>query len=153
MGDTFFWDDTGDIIRVLARQFGILNANCCDTCCGEEVSLVQSHIIIEIDRRTNPSMQEVARSLGMDITTFSRQIKTLESRRLVTRCQDPGDKRINLLKLTPEGVQVKQQINNRMKEYLELLFSELTEFERDTVVRSVRLLSRAMEKTGICCLR
>jgi len=153
MEDTVFWKDTGEVIRVLVRRFGILNTNCCDNCCGEEVSPVQSYIIMEIDSWECPSMQDVARSLDLDITTFSRQIKTLESMGLVTKRPDPGDKRINLLALTPEGKRVKNQINNHMQEYLKLLFSGMTEFERDIVVRSVNLLSEAFANSGICCLR
>ena len=153
MEDTVFWEDIGEMIRVLVKRFGILNANCCDTCCGEEVSPAQSHIILEIGKRSCPSMQDVAKCLCMDITTFSRQIKTLEARGLVIKSPDPGDKRINLLALTPEGTQVRNKINNHMREYLNLLFSGMTEFERDTVVRSVKLLSEALENSGICCFR
>ena len=54
-----------------------------DSC--EGVSVVQSSILYEISFSTNPSMQRVADALGMDITTFSRQIGTLEKKNMITR--------------------------------------------------------------------
>ena len=53
-------------LQLFVRRFGLLNASCCDECCGQQVSMVQSHILFEIRRRGSPSMQRVAEELGMD---------------------------------------------------------------------------------------
>ena len=140
-----------ELLQVFVRRFGLLNASCAEGCCGEEVSLVQSHLLFEIKRRENASMQEVAESLGMDITTFSRQIKNLERKGLVRKDLDPADRRINLLSLTPEGERVENNIDRQMERYLAQIFGQMTDFERETVSRSIRLLNSALAKTGTCC--
>lgn len=140
-----------ELLQTFFRRFGLLNASCCESCCGEEVSLVQSHILFEIAKQKNPSMQQVAETLGIDITTFSRQIKTLESKGLVLKNPDPDDRRVNLLTLTPEGERVKEQIDLRMTRYLEQMLAQLTEFERETAIHSIKLLNRAIIKSGSCC--
>ncbi len=133
-------------LQIFVRRFGLLNAECC----GEQVSMVQSHILFEIRRTGNPSMQRVAEELGMDITTFSRQIKTLETKGLVTRQASRDDRRVSLLGLTGEGVQVLEKIDLYMSGRIERIFSGMTLFERETVVRSLGLLNEAVVKADCC---
>lgn len=140
-----------ELLQIFVRRFGLLNADCCESCCGEEVSLVQSHILFEIARQKNPAMQQVADELGMDITTFSRQIKTLEQKGLVRKTPDEEDRRVNLLSLTPKGERVANQIDLHMTRFLTQLFTHFTEFERESVVRSIKLLNEALRKSGSCC--
>ncbi|MBT0662866.1 MarR family transcriptional regulator [Geobacter pelophilus] len=137
-------------LQIFVRRFGLLNASCCDECCGEQVSMVQSHILYEVRRLGNPSMQRVAEELGVDITTFSRQVKALEGRGLVVRQVSADDRRVNLLGLTEEGLQVLEQIDRYMSERLELIFANMTAFERETVVRSLALLNEALTQLGCC---
>lgn len=144
-------ENVHELLQILVRRFGLLNADCCESCCGEAVSPVQSHILFEIKRQRSASMQQVAEELGMDITTFSRQIKTLEQKGLVRKTADEEDRRVNLLSLTSAGEQAAVQIERHMTGYLERLFANFTEFEREAVVRSIRLLNEALLKSGSCC--
>ncbi len=135
-------------LQVFVRRFGLLNASCCEVCCGEQVSLVQSHILFEVRRMESPSMQRVAEELGMDVTTFSRQVKTLERKGLIGRRVSSNDRRVTLLKLTDEGKRVLAQIDRYMTAKLEQIFSFLTPFEREAVIRSLELLSGAVAQAG-----
>lgn len=135
-------------LQIFARRFGLLNAACCDECCGEQVSLAQSHILFEIRRKSAPSMQQVAEELGMDVTTFSRQAKGLEARGLIVRTVSPEDRRVSLLGLTAAGEDVLARIDGYMAGRIEQIFSSMTTFERETVVRSLGLLNEAVARAG-----
>lgn len=137
-------------LQVFVRRFGLLNASCCDECCGEKVTMAQSHILFEIRRIGSPSMQRVAEELGMDVTTFSRQAKGLEGKGFVVRQVSPDDRRVSLLGLTDEGTRVLEQIDRYMADKIEQIFSAMTPFERETVVRSLGLLNEAVAKVGHC---
>lgn len=140
------------LMQMIVRRFGFLNERCCEDCCGDDISLVQSHILYEISRQSSPSMQDVANALGMDITTFSRQVKTLVERDLVKKTPHPNDNRVNLLSLTTKGTATEQNINNEMNKYLHSIFSNLSVFERDTIIRSLDLLEETMKKSeSKCC--
>lgn len=139
-----------ELFQIMVRRFGILDKNCCSAG-GHEISLVQSHILYEIERRHKPSMQQVADALGIDITTFSRQIQTLMRKNLVKKSPDPEDRRVNLLSLTADGESVAAAIDRRMNDFLNEVFSHMNDFEKDTVIRSIKLLNEAMAKTGKCC--
>ena len=139
-----------EALQLFVRRFGLLNAACCDECCGEQVSMAQGHVLFEIRRSGSPSMQQVAEELGMDITTFSRQVKSLETKGLLVRRVSPEDRRVSLLGLTPEGVEVLERIDRYMAGRIERMFSSMTAFERDTVTRSLGLLNDALTQTGCC---
>jgi DNA-binding MarR family transcriptional regulator len=135
-------------LQIFVRRFGLLNASCCDECCGEQVSMVQSHILFEVRRMGHPPMQQVAAELGMDVTTFSRQAKSLEVKGLITRQVSPDDRRVSLLGLTAGGSEVLEKIDGYMTATLEQVFSHMSDFERDTVVRSLELLNEAVARAG-----
>lgn len=145
-------DNARELFQIFVRRFGLLNASCCDCCCDEEISLVQSHILYEINRLKRPSMQQVADALGIDITTFSRQIKTLENRGLIKRTTDPADRRVNILSLTDEGEGVEKDIDIRMNEFIEKILAQMTDFEREMVMKSIQLLNKTILNSGCCCL-
>ncbi|MCI3921161.1 MarR family transcriptional regulator [Paenibacillus sp. TRM 82003] len=143
-------EDTRRLIQVMTRRFGLLNKNCCSLG-GTDISLVQSHILYEIDTLHQPSMQQVADTLAMDITTFSRQIQSLVAMELVKKTPLPEDRRVSILSLTPQGKYAAAVIDQQMKEYLNDIFSRMSEFEQDMVLRSIRLLNDSMAKSKMCC--
>ncbi|MGM0879623.1 MAG: MarR family winged helix-turn-helix transcriptional regulator [Bacillota bacterium] len=139
-----------ELLQVLARQFGLLNKNCCQIG-SQDISLVHSHILYEIDRGQSPSMQKVAETLGVDITTFSRQVQSLIKRKLVKKTASPEDGRVFLLSLTTEGKFVAGSIEKMMNDYLDEVFSFMNDFEKETVIRSLQLLNTSMQKSKMCC--
>lgn len=137
-------DSVREQLQLFTRRFGLLNASCCDHCCGEQVSMAQSHILFEVRRLDNPAMQRVAEELGMDVTTFSRQVKGLEAKGLVCRRVSSEDRRVSLLGLTDAGRVVLEKIDDYMASRLERVFGRMSAFERDTVVRSLGMLNEAL---------
>lgn len=139
-----------ELFQTMTRRFGFLNKNCC-TAGGLDISLIQSHILYEIGRQHKPSIQQVADALGTDITTFSRQIQSLTRMNLVKKTADPDDLRVNVLSLTVEGKYIATSIDQQMNAYLHEIFSHMNEFEKETVIRSIRLLNEVMAKSSQCC--
>jgi DNA-binding MarR family transcriptional regulator len=135
-------------LRIFTRRFGLLNESCCDECCGEQVSMTQSHILFEVRRSGSPSMLHVAEELGIDVTTFSRQAKALEAKGYISRRVSPDDRRVTLLELAGAGGQVLEKIDHYMAARLEKVFGGMTQFERETVVRSLGLLNEAVAKVA-----
>lgn len=136
--------------QILTRRFGFLSKNCCSI--GEfEISMIHSHILFEVERRHRPSMQEVAETLGTDITTFSRQVQNLIKMELIEKTPHEEDRRVQLLSLTTQGKFVTGAIDQQMKDYLEEIFSHLSPEDREKVLQSIKLLNEAMAKSSRCC--
>lgn len=143
-------ENVRELFQIMTRRFGFLNKNCCSAG-GCDISLVQSHILYEIDRQHKPSIQQVAEALGTDITTFSRQIQSLIKMNLVKKTTDPDDRRVYVLSLTTEGKYVATTIDQQCNLYLSEIFSQMNDFEKETVIRSIKLLNDAMAKSSQCC--
>ncbi|WP_127507778.1 MarR family winged helix-turn-helix transcriptional regulator [Paenibacillus humicus] len=143
-------ENVRELFQIMTRRFGFLNKNCCSAG-GCDISLVQSHILYEIDRQHQPSIQQVAEALGTDITTFSRQIQSLIKMNLVKKSPDPNDRRVFVLSLTTEGKYVATTIDQQCNAYLAEIFSHMNDFEKETVIRSIKLLNEAMSKSSLCC--
>jgi DNA-binding MarR family transcriptional regulator len=143
-------ENARELFQIMTRRFGLLNKNCC-TVGGCDISLVQSHLLYEIDRQHNPSMQQVADTLATDITTFSRQVQSLVKMDLVKKTPDPADRRVFTLSLTAQGKMVATMIDKQMNDYLDEVFSYMSEYEKETVLRSVKLFNEAMGKSSKCC--
>lgn len=139
-----------ELFQTLTRRFGLLNKNCCTTE-GIEISTVHSHILYEIEKQHSPTMQQIADTLAIDVTTFSRQIQTLIKMQLVSKSPSLDDKRFFNLSLTAEGQKLAQSIETSMNAYLDEIFSHMNEFEQETVLRSIKLLNSAMAKSSVCC--
>ena len=142
-------DDMRELTQSIIRKLGLINSECCESCCDLELSVSQSYILHEIRRLEEPSMQQVAERLGMDITTFSRQIKSLVEKGLVEKTSLLEDRRVNILSLTEQGKTIEIQADKHYKEYINFIFSQFTDFEKETVIRSLMLLDKAISKP--CC--
>lgn len=112
---------------------------------SEEISVVQSSILYEISLLTNPSMQEVAEAVGMDITTFSRQIASLVKMKFVEKNPYEQDRRIHLLSLTERGEVTVESINVVIAAKMETAFTSMTHFERDIVIKSIHVLNEKLK--------
>lgn len=135
-------------LRILYRRYSLLTASCCDECCGEQVSMTQCNILREVRRRPDSSMQHIAEELGVDITTFSRQVQKMEAKKLVNRRASPDDRRVSLLDLTPAGVEVISSIDNYITERTAGIFERMSRFEQETVARALEFLNDSMTTTG-----
>ncbi|AIQ64076.1 Multidrug resistance operon repressor [compost metagenome] len=143
-------ENARELFQIMTRRFGLLNKKCC-TIGGSDISPVQSHILYEVDRQQSPSMQRIAETLGTDITTFSRQVQSLVKMGLVNKTPDPSDRRVYTLSLTDQGKYAAAAIDRQMNDYLDEVFSYMSDFEKDMVLRSIQLMNEAMAKTGRCC--
>lgn len=143
-------ENARELLQIMTRRLGLLNKVCCSVG-GCDLSATQSHLLYEIERAHNPSMQQVAETLGTDITTFSRQVQALVKMNLVQKTPDPADRRVYTLSLTAEGSAVAATIDQQMNEYLNEAFSHMSEFEKETLLRSIKLFNEAMGKSSKCC--
>jgi DNA-binding MarR family transcriptional regulator len=84
-------------------------------CCG--VTNAQCHILLELEARGNTSVGELAEALELDPSTMSRTADSLVRAGLVSRVDDPANRRRQLLDLTSSGKEKADYINEVCDEY------------------------------------
>tara|TARA_R100000951_G_scaffold62681_1_gene52579 strand:+ start:251 stop:706 length:456 start_codon:yes stop_codon:yes gene_type:complete len=81
-------------------------------------------ILLIVDKEGTPSTQLGPR-MGMEPTSLSRTLKTMESKGLIFRKTDKDDKRKVLILLSEEGVQLRKQVKEVVVSFNEKLFKEI----------------------------
>jgi DNA-binding MarR family transcriptional regulator len=101
-------------LRALEREVELSLASQTE-CCG--VTSAQCHIILELEARGSSSVGELAEALELDPSTMSRTADSLVRAGLATRADDPGNRRRQILDLSPEGRKKADYINEACDEY------------------------------------
>lgn len=81
-------------------------------------------ILISVDKEGTPSTQLGPR-MGMEPTSLSRTIKTMEERGLIRREEDLVDKRKALIFLTPDGVEMRKMVRNFVVGFNERIYAKI----------------------------
>ncbi|CAM4003758.1 MarR family winged helix-turn-helix transcriptional regulator [Cohnella lubricantis] len=137
-----------ELLQLLVRRFGLLQKDGAQ-CCG--ISVIQSHVLYELGRRANMSLNDLSAVLSVDNSTLSRQVQQLVEGDYVSRSPDPKDRRYVVLNLTPAGEEQSQVIAAAMEDYIEELFQHIPVDKRDQVLESLRILTAAMNQSSDCC--
>jgi DNA-binding MarR family transcriptional regulator len=90
-----------------------------------------SYLIARTLETTGPlSISRLASALGLDPTTVTRQVATMEAAQLVVRRADPDDGRVTLVSLSNHGRRTTRAVQLVRKERLEALLRDWTQDDR-----------------------
>jgi DNA-binding MarR family transcriptional regulator len=81
-------------------------------------------ILMNIDKEGTPSTQLGPR-MGMEPTSLSRTLKTMEGRSLIRRQAEGADKRKVLIFLTDEGVSKRREVRNFLLDFNDKVFEKI----------------------------
>jgi DNA-binding MarR family transcriptional regulator len=88
------------------------------------------------------TLTELARAEQVTPATMSKLVSALEAEGLVRREPDPDDARAVRLEATPQARRILERGRARRTEYLDSLFGELTDREREIVRRAAEIVDR-----------
>jgi DNA-binding MarR family transcriptional regulator len=91
---------------------------------------------------------EVARRLGVDQSTASRQIRPLEDAGLVARTTDEADRRVAWLEATDEGRAVLERIHGQRREDAERVLRDWSAKDVSELARLLARFQRSMMDTS-----
>ena len=124
--------------RRLEMNLGNINkSDCC--CCG--ISDTQCFILVEIGRKPDISVKELAGILRLDKSGISRMVEELVQKEFVERKPSKEDRRYVVLNLTVKGSERFNQIENNMN----IKFKSIPEEKRNQVIEALELYNVACE--------
>src|SRR5690349_1275709 len=80
-----------------------------DRCAGQGLTATQGTALLRLGHGPY-IMRELAESMGCDPSTVTGLADRLEARGLLARRPAPGDRRVTVLTLTPEGTAVRERL-------------------------------------------
>jgi DNA-binding MarR family transcriptional regulator len=89
-----------------------------------DITMSIGFILMSVDKEGTPSTQLGPR-MGMEPTSLSRTIKTMEERGLIRREEDSVDKRKVLIFLTAEGVEMRKMVRNFVVGFNERIYAKI----------------------------
>ncbi|MFA9463124.1 MAG: MarR family winged helix-turn-helix transcriptional regulator [Velocimicrobium sp.] len=129
--------------RILERNLEHINSTDCCLC---NISTAQCHTIVEIGRKRDFMLKDLAAILRIDVSTASKVVEELVKKGLVKREPSSLDRRSVQINLSNEGKRIFEQIENDM----DLVFDEVLGFiepsKQDTFLRYLSLYNLAIEQ-------
>jgi DNA-binding MarR family transcriptional regulator len=104
---------------------------------------VQFAALSAVQRQSGIDQRTLARTIGFDTSTIGGVIDRLELRGLMRRNASPGDRRVRLLTVTPEGQDVLERIMPSMLKTQERILQPLPAAEQAEFVRLLKILVEA----------
>ena len=108
-----------------------------------ELSVAQMATLMLLDAEGSSTVSDLANDLGRSLSATSRLLDQLVRRDLVSRQEDPRDRRVKRVALAEQGQALIGQVQRRRAEAQLSVMAVLSEAERVDVMRAMELLAEA----------
>ncbi|MGW1793057.1 MarR family winged helix-turn-helix transcriptional regulator [Streptomyces tubercidicus] len=116
----------------------------------QECPPASAGVLALLDRNGEMRMSQLAELLAIDMSVTSRHVAHAADRGWIERKPDPADKRSRLLRLTPSGAALLDEL---AEHYTAALARYLDDWSDDDVGRLTELLARLRASFGDCRTR
>ena len=86
-----------------------------------DATIAMAHFLLNVDSHEGSFASDIAPQLGMESTSLSRIILSLEEKKLIIRKSDKTDKRKILITLTKKGIEQKELAKNTVRNFNHLV--------------------------------
>lgn len=111
----------------------------------EKITHQSIRIMQVIQKENEAGIKDIAEAMELSHNTASEHIKRLLEKQYVCKARSKADERKVILKLTETGNEVLHRHSSLDEEKLELLFAEMTEAERQSILGAFTLLKEKAE--------
>jgi DNA-binding MarR family transcriptional regulator len=111
------------------------------------LSLSQVHTLFRLHYRAACPVTDLGESLDLTKAAASHLAQRLVEMRLLERVEDPADRRVRLLRLSPEGKGLVRRMMDAHHEWVRRLTAALTQEQQAEVARALGYLVRAARAT------
>ncbi|MFD0000346.1 MarR family winged helix-turn-helix transcriptional regulator [Nocardia sp. NPDC127526] len=105
---------------------------------GEGLTPGPELLLMALWDRDGQSQAELGKALGLDPSTITAKVKTLERDGLITRTPDPNDRRAMIVSLTADGARLRPRVEQLWGELEDATTRGLSERQRTELLRLLR---------------
>jgi len=103
------------------------------------------YFLLTINKEGTPATS-IAPLMGMEATSMSRIIKSMEDKGLIFRKQDEKDKRMVRIFLTPEGVEKRKLAKKVVEGFNKLILEEISQEKLKTFFEVMDTINKTIDK-------
>jgi len=143
-------EEIDDFVIIRARKFtsSVRRTVTRDVLQDEELSVLEWQLLFSIARFGSCHVAYVTRHTSIDPAHGSRAATALEKMGLISRCEDPANKRRKLMSLTPGGIETVKRIWPRARQVTTNFTNRLSAEDFAELKRLLDLLNGAPLATG-----
>lgn len=132
-----------EVTRILERNLECINSSVYCLC---SINTAQCHTLVEIGRKKDSMLKDLAATLRIDVSTASKLVEELVKKDLVIREASKLDRRSVQINLSDKGRQIFEHIEDEMDMYFNEIFEFIDSAERDSILQSISLYNQALEQ-------
>lgn len=107
------------------------------------LSVPQLSALIRLHHHGICGVSEIGNHLGITNAAASQMVERLVRLRLLERAEDPRDRRVKQLTLTPKGQELVQECIGARRQWMEGLTNALTPQEQELIINALTILTTA----------
>ncbi|HET9345948.1 MAG TPA: MarR family transcriptional regulator [Candidatus Limnocylindrales bacterium] len=113
-----------------------------------DLTMAQAKLLYVVTASGELSMSEIAHRLGVTISTASGAVDHLVSVGLLSRVDDPANRRQVRVSVTPFGLETLEQLRELGSRQLRSLLEVVSDSDLPVIERAMRILSDALETSS-----
>jgi DNA-binding MarR family transcriptional regulator len=91
------------------------------------ITMATGFTLLSVDPQNGTSSTSLGPKMGMEATSLSRILKTLESMNLIERLPNPNDGRGVIIHLTKQGIKNRDQVNKNVLKFNNVIRDEVSQ--------------------------
>lgn len=137
------------IVELIKKyQFRDRGAVCCFG-----ISVSQCYILEALKREGALTMNQLAEKMRLSVSTLTRVVGQLVDKGLAVRSEDPADRRVRYVQLTPQGEEMFRKLWSATLRSEREILGRFPEGERDSLIRFLEMLNHAVDGWQAQCSR
>jgi DNA-binding MarR family transcriptional regulator len=110
-----------------------------------DLTMAQAKLLYVVTASGDLTMSEIASQLGVTISTASGAVEHLVSMRLLSRVDDPANRRQVRVSVTPFGLETLEQLRELSTRQLRAIFEIVGDEDLAVIERAIRILADALQ--------
>jgi len=114
----------------------------------DDFSQAIGYVLVNVKKEGIP-VTKIAPLMGIEPTSLSRLLKTMEERGLIYREKDLKDRRVVMLRLTPKGFELKKISRKIVLDYNKMIKMNIPEEELEVFFKVISKVRKLTCKVGV----
>ncbi len=117
------------------------------------LTMSQCHVLETLARNGKITMGKLSREQGLSVSTVTRILDVLVRDRIVTRKENPSDRRQVYVELTPKGRELASKLKECCQGYSKKILNNISSGKRNEVLKSLETLVDTIKSLNRKCCK
>jgi len=126
----------------------------CDRFCSDRIGVpaAQAYTLLALPQNESMTMNDLSEKMGLANSTMTHTVDLLVKKQLVERENDPDDRRVVRVRLSPRGQETRNSLEQTLQGFFEQIAQEIPAEIRSVVLESLQQVNSSVAMVlRSCC--